>query len=471
MTRYKTQISEYISKHKNQIISELMELIRIPSVRGNGSFGAPFGDECKKALIYARNLYEKNGFEVTENLDDGYFLSHYGNGLNTIGIFSHIDVVPVDDNWIFSKPFEPTIKDGYLFGRGSIDDKSGMIISLYILKMCKELNIPLKNKIVAFTGSNEESGMEDIKAFVKGNSLPKFSLVPDSAFPVYNGNKGILIFNATSKDTFSNEIIEFSAENKSNIPANAILKVRFSNKLYDELLCKMSDNIQIEADENEITVISLGVSRHSALPDGAINAIGIIARLFADCESISCKDREIFRFISLLCDDFYGEKIGISCLDENFGKLSCANVGITLENNHIALSFNIRFGKCTELSDLKKQISSFFSENNYDISFQRESIPRLTDANSPYIQKCLSVFCDYSLCKDAKARINAGGTYAMYLPLSAETGTSLYLSLPEYMPQGHGHVHQPDECINIDELLKALELNMLMLLECDKIEE
>ena len=36
------------------------------------------------------------------------------------------------------------------------------------------------------------------------------------------------------------------------------------------------------------------------------------------------------------------------------------------------------------------------------------------------------------------------------------------------MPDGHGGAHQPDECISIDGMLEALELTMLMLLECDK---
>ena len=39
---------------------------------------------------------------------------------------------------------------------------------------------------------------------------------------------------------------------------------------------------------------------------------------------------------------------------------------------------------------------------------------------------------------------------------------------PFDLPAGHGSVHQPDECISIDGLLNAIELTMLMLLECDK---
>lgn len=39
---------------------------------------------------------------------------------------------------------------------------------------------------------------------------------------------------------------------------------------------------------------------------------------------------------------------------------------------------------------------------------------------------------------------------------------------PNGLTQGHGGAHQPDECISIDGMLEALELTMLMLLECDK---
>jgi acetylornithine deacetylase/succinyl-diaminopimelate desuccinylase-like protein len=64
-------------------------------------------------------------------------------------------------------------------------------------------------------------------------------------------------------------------------------------------------------------------------------------------------------------------------------------------------------------------------------------------------------------------RINAGGTYSRYLDSSAEVGTTLiWETVP--LPQGHGGAHQPDENISVQGLLKALELIVNMLIECDR---
>ena len=66
-------------------------------------------------------------------------------------------------------------------------------------------------------------------------------------------------------------------------------------------------------------------------------------------------------------------------------------------------------------------------------------------------------------------KINAGATYASQLPCAAEIGTTLKWGLPEGLLSGHGGAHQPDECINIEGFLEAIEITVLMLLECDKV--
>lgn len=80
----------------------------------------------------------------------------------SIGLFWHSDVVAVNNDWIHTSPFIPIEKDGFIIGRGVLDDKAAIIISLYCAKILKELNIPFNSQLIMFTGSNEETGMEDI---------------------------------------------------------------------------------------------------------------------------------------------------------------------------------------------------------------------------------------------------------------------------------------------------------------------
>lgn len=88
--------------------------------------------------------------------------------------------------------------------------------------------------------------------------------------------------------------------------------------------------------------------------------------------------------------------------------------------------------------------------------------------DNKYLLACLDAYKSFTDTKSISAYINAGGTYASQLPCAAEIGTALKWKMPKNLPQGHGGAHQPDECISIDGMLKALELTLLMLLECDK---
>ena len=87
-------------------------------------------------------------------------------------MFAHADVVPPGDNWLFTSPFEPIEKDGFLIGRGVYDNKAGIMMALYAAKAIDLLNIPFHSRLLIFTGSNEESGMKDIQAFAENENMP-----------------------------------------------------------------------------------------------------------------------------------------------------------------------------------------------------------------------------------------------------------------------------------------------------------
>lgn len=195
----KNSIHNYIYEHKSEIIADLKELIKIPSVREEPREDAPFGKNCDAVLRHIQSLFENNGFATEYRREEGYLLSYYGDGKKSLGLFSHADVVPVSDDWLFTTPFEPIEKDGFLIGRGAVDDKSAVIISLYCAKILKEFNLPFAGKLVSFVGVNEESGMTDIQNYVQNNVQPDFALVDDTAFPIYYGNKGMLLLNANPR--------------------------------------------------------------------------------------------------------------------------------------------------------------------------------------------------------------------------------------------------------------------------------
>ena len=441
--RYEEEVHNYVQTHKDEMINILKELVKIPSVRSAPEEGAPFGRACADVLEYVKSCWQKNGFDTEIHRDGGYLLSYYGDGAKSIGLFSHADVVSVSDDWVFAEPFSMIEKDGFLIGRGVMDDKASIVISLYCAKILKELNIPFNSKLVVFTGANEETGMADIKNYVNENTPPDFALVTDCAFPIYRGDKGILQLEAMS-DTPFKEIEDFSGGSNINITlGQATAKIN----------------------GNEIT--ETGVSCHGALPKGSVNAGYLLAKKLCD-ENLLCKeDMEQMKLIKLLLEKYYGEIFGIDGEDKVFGKLTCSNGIIRTESGKPALTFDIRYGIDMDYETIKNKINKFFKQNGWSVRIIREKRPYVISENDVYLQKCLKAYKEFCKTDTVPTYINAGATYAGALPCAVETGTDLYNGKPEGMPDGHGNAHQPDECINEKGFLDATELILHMILECD----
>ncbi len=443
---YVEKIHKYVVEHKDEILNTLKELVKIPSVRGEAEFDAPFGKECSEILEYTENLYSQNGFETELNKKDGYLLSYFGNGQKTLGLFAHADVVDVSDDWVHTAPFEPLEKEGYLIGRGVLDDKSAVVISLYCAKILKELNIPFNSKLVMFTGSNEETGMGDAENYIKTHAAPDFSLACDTAFPLYRGCKSGMNFWVTM-NTKLKDIDNFCGGSAMNV-----------------ILGKATATV------NGKNVEETGVSRHSALPEGSVNAGYKLAKKLSERDDICKSDKEQMLFLSEVLKKYYGEIYGIEHCDE-CGKLTCTNGVIRTENGKITFGMNMRFGLSADTEYVKKSIVSFFENHNCTVAFEEEKKGYVVSENNKYIQACLKAFGDFVGDKNPQVHINAGGTYARKLPCAAEIGTTLKWGAPENTPQGHGGAHQSDECISIEGLFQALEVTVQMIIKCDRSEK
>ena len=82
-----------------------------------------------------------------------------GNGVKRpLLLLNHIDVVPVEKEHWEVDPFEGVIKDGYLYGRGSLDDKSMGIVEMMVLMILKREKVRLKRDILFLAAADEETG-------------------------------------------------------------------------------------------------------------------------------------------------------------------------------------------------------------------------------------------------------------------------------------------------------------------------
>jgi succinyl-diaminopimelate desuccinylase len=199
---------------KPEIVDTLMRLIRVAAV-GPESGGE---GENKKAQALIQMLSEV-GFDKIEryDADDPRVPSGkrpnivaYLNGEtegNRLWIVTHMDVVSSGEEslWKTTKPFEPIVKQGCVFGRGSEDNGQSLVASVFAVKALKQLGIvPKRSVALAIVADEEQGSTMGIQHLLRQGVFRKEDLVvvPDSGVPdgsfIEIAEKSILWFKVTT---------------------------------------------------------------------------------------------------------------------------------------------------------------------------------------------------------------------------------------------------------------------------------
>ena len=424
------KIKRYFEDNKNIILTELSELIKIPSISGSGAIGEVFSASCRMA--------EKYGFKT--EIKNRYAIAKIFEGEKQIGIFSHLDVVPADEkDWIVTKPFQPVLKGGALFGRGSIDDKCAAVMGFHAADAIRKLNIPFNSQIMLFMGGDEECGMTDLKEFVKNEKMPDISLVPDNEFPVCLGEKGIAVLELESREKFE-----------------------YIKRIYGGTAHNISLG-EITAELGGETLKEKGISTHAAMPEGSANAGAGLAEKLLKSFDLPENDRKIVLAMKNIQESPYGEFFGIDCNDSRFGRLTCVNGIVKTVKGKLNITLDLRYGTESDFEQTIEKIKN--SADGFDIKVTMNKPPFILPDNGmgrKFEKLYFDVTGEYK-----KAYYSGGGTYARMLKNAYGIGTSTKkedISLPD----GHGNEHQPDECISVEGMLEAAEIMTLMLIEAEK---
>lgn len=189
------EIDLRVEKYFDEILKAVSKVIKIRSVMDKPTENSPFGEGPAKALDGVLKISHELGFE-TKNVDNYAGHITYGNKGELYGILGHLDVVPEGDlNKWDSDPYELTVKEGKMYGRGVIDDKGPTIGALYALKIVSEIILKPKNTVRIILGTNEENGSKCLKYYFKKEPYPEKAVTPDGTFPIVFAEKG----NATYK--------------------------------------------------------------------------------------------------------------------------------------------------------------------------------------------------------------------------------------------------------------------------------
>ena len=457
-------VRAYLADRRSEMVRDLMRLIRVPSIRSDPEPGAPFGEACRKGLYEAIALFRENGFEAYASEGNLYGIATYGEGERTVGLFGHTDVVPVGDGWDYCPPFEPAEIDGCVVGRGSVDNKAAVVISLYLMRAVRDLCLPIGGKIVAFLGSAEETGMEDIEAFVRENPMPDVSITPDNEYPVSLGEKGICRFFVRSREPFT-DILSFEGGLAFNVVLDTV-KVGFKpdSALARAIPLAIKGNGAFTLEEKDGVPIltAKGVTAHASMPKNSVNAANLVCKLLLSLPALGEGDRRILERAADLLSGVYGEPFDLTRNDPYFGPVTTVNGIVRTVGGKLELSFDFRYGTSVPAKEIERKIDETLARVCFDlVSLDNDEGFRLPD-DQPAAMTVIKIYRELTGDENAKPYYSGGGTYARHLKNAFSVGTSL----PGYpilkMRVGHGGEHQPDECINVEGLLGATLMTVAM---------
>ena len=459
------RIHEYFAAHREEMIDALMALVRIPSISkaDEAAPGAPYGEACAEVLRACAALYEKHGY-AAENREK-YVLATalHPDASRSILLAAHADVVAPGDGWTKCEPFEPALIDGILYGRGVRDDKAGIIASLYAAKCVEALALPFSSKVQLLAGASEETGMDDIFTYRSENALTDLGLVPDSGFPAKRAESARLFFDCIPPAPMTVLVGAALGEQRVNrIIRDAKLFCVDSDALYAALTADPAAGVTISRGDGQITVHAVTSPCPTGEPDTANDALLLALRQLAAAEHA---DRERCAELARIIET------GLSLPDaEGFLEKPVVHASrLNFVDGRAELRMYARYWPLQPVDVVESMLADALEALGY--TYRRYS---LNDgfylAEDDVLVTAMLEEYERFTGKAAKSTTGHGGTYSRALRKSVSVGTSVGGPAPE-LPNGHGGMHQPDECISVDGFVAACELITRMLIRENKILE
>ncbi len=455
---------QFIENNKKNIISSICDLITYPSVStptSNSHF--PFGKDCSDVLKYFLSLANSLGFR-TKNVDGYCGYAEFGEGSDLIGIIGHLDVVSAnEDDWDFS-PFIPTINNGYLYGRGAIDDKGPVVASLYAMKAvmdyCVENNITINKRVRLIVGLNEEKDWECINYYKVHEEIPSVGFSPDADFPCIYAEKGVL--SICISDKLNNNLpIQIEEVDCNNNALNVVPKIcsvtlKTSPPVKMDYLISILKNYIVtkeyeidiyKIDNSSIKLTSYGVAAHSAHPDLGKNAITplllVLNELF---KSYKMSLPLLSNFCTYIGNDYSGKGMNLNVEDES-GKLTLNTSRLYIEDNKLYIGMNLRIPIHTTIESVVDVYNKYFT--NFNVTVLSKLDPLFIDKNNKLVKDLCDIFNEE--CDTNFEPIAIGGaTYARAF--------DNFISFGMNFPGDKDMCHQVDEFISIDKLMIATNI-------------
>lgn len=440
------EVSRLIDSYRGKYIETLREWIRIPSVRGEAEEGAPFGREVRRMLDRAMADARDLGFPVRDF--DGYACDiTLGEAEEKIAVLGHLDVVPVGDGWT-KPPFEGLVENNRIYGRGSNDDKGPALASLFAMKAIKEAGIPLKKSIRMILGCDEESDWEDMHYYGEHEKIPDVGFSPDASFPLINTEKGMLCLELRAPEAESGlKVLKLATGDRINVipgECRALVKGgRETAVLVDSYADRTGLPYTAEVTAEGVWITAIGITGHSAYPEGRRNAVGMMLLLLKELGA----EGPVVTLAEAVGMESDGKSLGCACRDEISEGLTC-NMGILrLENGEWYATLDMR---CPVTADQEKlREAAIVHLPGIRVETMTQKPPHHVPADSELVTSLLAAY-EEETGLDGKPMSTGGGTYAKVLKQGVAFGA--------VFPDEEDLAHQADEFEEIDRLILAAKI-------------
>lgn len=406
----------------DEMLQTLNKLCSFRSVTQHSDDPAlPYGEETNKAFRFMLETCKGFGFR-TVNMDERMGYAEIGEGEEIFGILAHLDVVPVGSGWKY-EPFAATVADdGYIYGRGVIDDKGPAVASVYAMKDVLESGRKINKRIRIIFGQTEEKGpWTDMEYYKEHEELPTMGITPDADFPALYGEKGIMHF-TLSMPVEKAGFISVSGGQASNMVADeARGSVNCGGVVRD--------------------FFEQGKASHGSTPQYGKNAISMLMAEVGDATDRCGMANFYNKYIAF---DIHGERFNLDLSDEESGRLTM-NVGkIEMNDRTVDLRMDIRYPVTFSSEEIIPNIKAVAKAEGLEFTLEEDKAPIYMDRNGKLITELVKVYQDVTGRND-EAKVIGGGTYARAMPNIVAFGPMI--------PGRECTEHQPNERILLEDYL------------------
>ncbi|MBA6046331.1 dipeptidase [Pseudomonas lactis] len=467
-------------KYGKAALETLRELVEVPTFNVDG---LPQYKNPEFLKIAAKIEALAKSFNLNfRNVDNRvYEISLEGSGDEVVGVHAHADVVPVTpENWVLQDgtkldPFKVTLIGDRMYGRGTEDDKNGIVVAMYAMKVIKEEKLPLARTFKLLVDTTEETAGDAIPYYFERNPVPQYNLALDGGYPVVIAEKGsgtvMATFPVRKGEGKGAEIIAMTggkANNQipsasvatlvSDTPAELAASLQQAGADYAK---RNGGDFQVTAkvDGKDVKLTVTGVSAHSSEPETGVNPVARMLDLIHSLDGkVALQHNHITDAARYAADnwglDYLGGKLGVGYADDFMGPLTASLTFVGQDDKAFKLAVNLRAPKGKTPESLKAQIeqklNAWDKNAKVNVSFTYSlDTPMYRNPEGEWVKALLAVATE-NLGMAHKFGTSAGATSVHDLPNGVQFG----LARPEEKYTGH----TDSEFKTVDQFLLDLQI-------------